>query len=79
MRRLDVRSHYHASVPDPASCRVLPGRPAALGQSLCVGRFIARFFGKNASPDGSKIQPAGVVMSIVGAEIVLFRYGRFFV
>jgi uncharacterized membrane protein YeaQ/YmgE (transglycosylase-associated protein family) len=43
-----------------------------------VGGFIVRLFSKNASPDASKIQPAGILMSIVGAVIVLFVYNRFF-
>jgi uncharacterized membrane protein YeaQ/YmgE (transglycosylase-associated protein family) len=41
-----------------------------------VGGFIVRFFAKNAPADGSKIQPAGIVMSVVGALIVLFIYNR---
>ena len=42
-----------------------------------VGGFIVRLFSKNTSPDASKIQPAGILMSIVGAVIVLFVYNRF--
>jgi uncharacterized membrane protein YeaQ/YmgE (transglycosylase-associated protein family) len=42
-----------------------------------VGGFIVRLFNKNASADGAKIQPAGILMSIVGAVLVLFVYNRF--
>ncbi len=42
-----------------------------------VGGIIVRLFTKNAPADGSKIQPAGILMSIVGAVIVLFVYNRF--
>lgn len=41
-----------------------------------VGGFIVRIFSKSAPADGSKIQPAGIVMSVVGALIVLFIYNR---
>lgn len=40
-----------------------------------VGGFLVRMFSK-APTDGSKIQPAGIIMSIVGALIVLFIYNR---
>jgi len=40
-----------------------------------VGGFIVRMFSK-APADSSKIQPAGIIMSIVGALIVLFIYNR---
>jgi uncharacterized membrane protein YeaQ/YmgE (transglycosylase-associated protein family) len=43
-----------------------------------VGGFIVRLFSKNAPADASKFQPAGILMSIVGALIVLFVYNRFF-
>ena len=44
-----------------------------------VGGFIVRLFSKNAAApaDAAKIQPAGILMSIVGAVIVLFVYNRF--
>jgi uncharacterized membrane protein YeaQ/YmgE (transglycosylase-associated protein family) len=42
-----------------------------------VGGFIVRLFSKSAPADASKIQPAGILMSIVGAVIVLFVYNRF--
>ena len=42
-----------------------------------VGGFILRLFSKSAPADDSKIQPAGILMSIVGAVIVLFVYNRF--
>ena len=42
-----------------------------------VGGFIVRLFSKSAPADSSKIQPAGILMSIVGAVIVLFVYNRF--
>jgi uncharacterized membrane protein YeaQ/YmgE (transglycosylase-associated protein family) len=42
-----------------------------------VGGFIVRLFNKSAPTDGSKIQPAGILMSIVGAVLVLFVYNRF--
>ena len=41
-----------------------------------VGGFIVRLFSKSAPADASKIQPAGIVMSVVGALIVLFIYNR---
>jgi uncharacterized membrane protein YeaQ/YmgE (transglycosylase-associated protein family) len=41
-----------------------------------VGGFIVRLFSKSAPGDGSKLQPAGIVMSVVGALIVLFIYNR---
>jgi uncharacterized membrane protein YeaQ/YmgE (transglycosylase-associated protein family) len=44
-----------------------------------VGGLIVRLFSKSAPADGSKVQPAGILMSIVGAVIVLFLYNRFFV
>jgi uncharacterized membrane protein YeaQ/YmgE (transglycosylase-associated protein family) len=37
-----------------------------------VGGFIARLFSKPA--DGSLVHPAGILLSIVGAVIVLFLY-----
>ena len=40
-----------------------------------VGGFLVRVFSKNP-PDGGKVQPAGILMSIVGAIIVLFIYNR---
>ena len=40
-----------------------------------VGGFLVRLFSKNTPPDG-KIQPAGIIMSIVGALVVLFIYNR---
>jgi uncharacterized membrane protein YeaQ/YmgE (transglycosylase-associated protein family) len=40
-----------------------------------VGGFLVRMFSK-APADNSKIQPAGIIMSIVGALIVLFIYNR---
>ena len=43
-----------------------------------VGGFIVRLFSKSAATaDSSKIQPAGILMSVVGAVIVLFVYNRF--
>ena len=41
-----------------------------------VGGLIVRLFSKSAPADASKIQPAGIVMSVVGALIVLFIYNR---
>ena len=40
-----------------------------------VGGLLVRLFSKNAPADG-KIQPAGILMSIVGALLVLFIYNR---
>ncbi|MDR2991593.1 MAG: GlsB/YeaQ/YmgE family stress response membrane protein [Burkholderiaceae bacterium] len=40
-----------------------------------VGGFIARLFSKPA--DGALVYPAGIVLSIVGAVIVLFLYRHF--
>jgi len=39
-----------------------------------VGGFIARLF--NKPPDGSPIHPAGIIMSIIGAIIVLFIWDK---
>lgn len=39
-----------------------------------VGGFIARLFSKPA--EGSPVHPAGVVLSVIGAIIVLFIYNR---
>lgn len=39
-----------------------------------VGGFITRLFSK--PPEGSPIHPAGILMSIVGAVIVLFVVGK---
>lgn len=41
-----------------------------------VGGFLVRLFSKNAPADGSKIQPAGLIMSVIGALLVLFIYNR---
>lgn len=41
-----------------------------------VGGFIVRMFSKAPAADGSKIQPAGIIMSVIGALIVLFIYNR---
>ena len=39
-----------------------------------VGGFIARLFSK--PPEGAPIHPAGVVLSIIGAVVVLFVWTR---
>jgi uncharacterized membrane protein YeaQ/YmgE (transglycosylase-associated protein family) len=39
-----------------------------------VGGFIARLFNKPA--EGTPVHPAGIVMSVIGALIVLFIYNR---
>jgi uncharacterized membrane protein YeaQ/YmgE (transglycosylase-associated protein family) len=39
-----------------------------------VGGFIARLFSK--PPEGAPFHPAGIIMSIVGAVIVLFVVGK---
>ena len=39
-----------------------------------AGGFIARLF--NKPPEGTPVHPAGIVMSVIGALIVLFIYGR---
>ena len=39
-----------------------------------VGGYIARLFNKPA--EGAPVQPAGIVMSVIGALIVLFIYNR---
>jgi uncharacterized membrane protein YeaQ/YmgE (transglycosylase-associated protein family) len=41
-----------------------------------VGGFLVRLFSKNAPADGSQVQPAGLIMSVIGALIVLFIYNR---
>jgi len=40
-----------------------------------VGGFIVRLFSR-APPPAGKVQPAGIIMSVVGALIVLFIYNR---
>ena len=40
-----------------------------------VGGFIARIFNKPA--DGAIVHPAGLVMSVIGAVILLFAWTRF--
>ncbi len=40
-----------------------------------VGGFIARIF--NKPEDGALVHPAGLIMSIVGAVILLFLWNRF--
>ena len=42
-----------------------------------VGGFIARLFTR--PPEGAPIHPAGIIMSIIGALIVLFLWQRFVV
>jgi uncharacterized membrane protein YeaQ/YmgE (transglycosylase-associated protein family) len=39
-----------------------------------VGGFIARLFNKPA--EGTPVHPAGIVMSVIGALIVLFIYDK---
>ena len=39
-----------------------------------VGGFIARLF--NRPPEGTPVHPAGIVMSVIGALIVLFIYDK---
>ncbi|HZC86480.1 MAG TPA: GlsB/YeaQ/YmgE family stress response membrane protein [Steroidobacteraceae bacterium] len=39
-----------------------------------VGGFIARLF--NKPPEGTPVHPAGIVMSVLGALIVLFIYDK---
>jgi len=39
-----------------------------------VGGFIARLFNRPA--EGAPVHPAGIVMSVIGALIVLFIYNR---
>ena len=39
-----------------------------------VGGFIARIFNKPA--DGALVHPAGLVMSVIGAVILLFAWNR---
>ena len=40
-----------------------------------VGGFIARIFSKPA--DGALVHPAGLVMSVIGALILLYAWGKF--
>ncbi len=40
-----------------------------------VGGFVARLFSK--PPEGAPIHPAGIVMSVIGALIVLFVVSKF--
>jgi uncharacterized membrane protein YeaQ/YmgE (transglycosylase-associated protein family) len=39
-----------------------------------VGGFIARLFSK--PPPGAPVHPAGILLSIIGAVIVLFLWGH---
>ena len=39
-----------------------------------VGGFVARLF--NKPPEGAPFHPAGVIMSVIGALIVLFIYDK---
>jgi uncharacterized membrane protein YeaQ/YmgE (transglycosylase-associated protein family) len=39
-----------------------------------VGGFIARLFNKPA--EGTPVHPAGIVMSVIGALVVLFIYNK---
>jgi len=43
-----------------------------------VGGFLVRLFSKNPPADGSKVQPAGILMSIIGAVLVLFICNKLF-
>lgn len=40
-----------------------------------VGGFIARLFSKPA--DGALVHPAGLILSVIGALILLFAWNRF--
>ena len=40
-----------------------------------VGGFIARIFSKPA--DGAMFHPAGIILSIIGAVILLYAWGHF--
>lgn len=40
-----------------------------------VGGFIARLFSKPA--DGALVHPAGIILSVIGALILLWAWGRF--
>ena len=40
-----------------------------------VGGFIARIFDKPA--DGALVHPAGLVLSVIGALILLYAWGKF--
>ena len=40
-----------------------------------AGGFISRLFSK--PPDGAKVHPAGIIMSVIGALILLFLWNRF--
>lgn len=40
-----------------------------------VGGFIARLFSK--PPEGAVVHPAGLIMSIIGAMILLFAWNHF--
>jgi uncharacterized membrane protein YeaQ/YmgE (transglycosylase-associated protein family) len=40
-----------------------------------VGGFIARIFSKPA--DGAVVHPAGIILSVIGALILLFAWSRF--
>lgn len=40
-----------------------------------VGGFIARIFSKPA--DGALVHPAGIILSIIGAVILLYVWGHF--
>ena len=40
-----------------------------------VGGFIARIFSKPA--DGALVHPAGLILSVIGALILLYAWGKF--
>ena len=43
--------------------------------SFVVGGFIARLFSK--PDDGALVHPAGLIMSVIGALILLYAWGHF--
>jgi uncharacterized membrane protein YeaQ/YmgE (transglycosylase-associated protein family) len=43
-----------------------------------VGGFLVRLFSKDVPADTGKIQPAGILMSVVGAVLVLYICTRLF-
>jgi uncharacterized membrane protein YeaQ/YmgE (transglycosylase-associated protein family) len=60
-------------MPSAAHMGLLMTGVLGIGGSL-VGGFIARIFSK--PPEGAPFHPAGIIMSIIGALIVLFIYGK---